>query len=318
MKRLVLVIFMATPSFAAEREFAPLPKAISSFGAAVADGHVYVYGGHSGKAHSYSTETTLGAFLRLDLAKPAKWEELPGGPILQGLAVVAHGGKIYRIGGMQPKNKPGEKADASSMSSVACFDPKTNRWEDLPSLPEGRSSHDAAVVGDKIVVAGGWKMNGDSKESDWHTTALILDLTIKPLTWEAVAQPFKRRALTMAALDGKVYVIGGLMPDGKMDRGVDIFEPEKRTWSKSVEIPEGGMNGFSPAACVCDERLYLSPADGKIYRLSENGAWVEVAALKQARFVHRLVAIGKNEMLAVGGASHKGTVDLTEHVSPAK
>jgi N-acetylneuraminic acid mutarotase len=252
------------------------------------------------------------------LAKPDKWEELPGGPILQGLAVVAHAGKIYRIGGMQPKNKPGEKADAASLSLVACFDPKANKWEELPNLPEGRSSHDAAVVGDTIVVAGGWKMNGESKESDWHTTALMLDLSKQPLKWEAVEQPFKRRALTMAGLDGKAYVIGGLLPDGKMERGVDVFDPEKKTWSKTAEIPDGAMNGFSPAACVCDGRLYLSPADGKIYRLSEKGAWVEVAALKQARFVHRLVAIGKNEMLAVGGASHKGTVDLTERVTPMK
>jgi N-acetylneuraminic acid mutarotase len=318
MKRFFLVCIMATPSMAAEREYPPLPRAISSFGAAVADGNVYVYGGHSGKAHTYSTETTLGQFLRLNLAKPAKWEQLTGGPILQGLAVVAHGGKIYRIGGMQPKNKPDAKSDTISVAAFARFDPKANKWEDLPDLPECRSSHDAAVLGDRLFVAGGWKMNGAAKESDWHTTMLVVDLKKEPLKWESVEQPFKRRALTMAAVDGKVYVIGGLAPDGKMERSVEVYDPEKQLWSKGAEIPDGPMNGFSAGACVCGGRLYLNPADGIIYRLSEKGAWDEVASLKQPRFVHRVVSIGKHEMLAIGGASHKGTVSLTELIAPSK
>jgi hypothetical protein len=35
--------------------YPPLPEAFSSFGAAVADGHVYVYGGHTARTHLYST-----------------------------------------------------------------------------------------------------------------------------------------------------------------------------------------------------------------------------------------------------------------------
>ena len=37
----------------------------------------------------------------------------------------------------------------------ARFDPESNSWEDLPPLPEGRSSLDAAVVGDTLYVVGG-------------------------------------------------------------------------------------------------------------------------------------------------------------------
>ena len=59
-----------------EVKYPDLPAAFSSFGAAVADDYVYVYGGHTGKAHSYSVETTQGEFRRLSLKKPEKWEEL--------------------------------------------------------------------------------------------------------------------------------------------------------------------------------------------------------------------------------------------------
>ncbi|HEX3313799.1 MAG TPA: hypothetical protein VHR72_02855, partial [Gemmataceae bacterium] len=146
----------AIRNVAAEPPYPPLPTGVSSFGAAVSDGFVYVYGGHTGTAHTYSTETVTGKFRRLDLANPAKgWEDLAEGPPLQGLALVAHGGRIYRIGGMQPLNKPGEKADNRSTKTCAVYDPATGRWEPIADMPAGRSSHDAAVVGDLLVVIGG-------------------------------------------------------------------------------------------------------------------------------------------------------------------
>src|SRR5688500_5501399 len=99
----------AGPTPTEPRGYPPVPRAVSSFGAAVSDGWLYVYGGHCARTHQYSTEAVVGTFHRLKLSNPKAWEELPGGPPLQGLALVAHGGKIYRVGGMQPRNKPGEK-----------------------------------------------------------------------------------------------------------------------------------------------------------------------------------------------------------------
>jgi N-acetylneuraminic acid mutarotase len=315
MNRLFLVLVVAAPLGAAEPEYAPLPKPVTSFGAAVADGFVYVYGGHSGKPHHYSTETTLGQFLRLNLANPAKWEELPDGPTVQGLALVANGGKIYRIGGMQPKNKPADKAEVLvSLSSVACFDPKSQKWEELPDMPDGRSSHDAVVLDDKIYVAGGWKMNGADKGTTWHKTALVLDLKKQPLKWESFDQPFVRRALTMAACNGKIYVIAGLNEDGDLERTVNIYDPQKKVWSTAAKLPGETMNGFAPAACVCDGKLYVNPSDGKVYRLSEKETWTEVAMAKQPRFVHRIVPIGKNLILSLGGSAKGELVGLTEAI----
>jgi N-acetylneuraminic acid mutarotase len=314
MSRLFLVLLVAAPLGAAEPEYAPLPKPVTSFGAAVADRFVYVYGGHAGKPHHYSTETTLGQFLRLNLANTAKWEELPGGPAVQGLALVAHGGKVYRIGGMQPKNKPTDKAEALfSLASAACFDPKTQKWENLPDMPDGRSTHDAVVLDDKIYVAGGWKMNGD-KDSVWHKTALVLDLKQQPLKWESIDQPFVRRALTMAACNGKIYVIAGLNEDGDLERTVNVYDPDKKVWSTIAKLPGETMNGFSPAACVCDGKLFVNPSDGKVYRLSEKETWDQIATSKQPRFVHRIVPIGKNLILSLGGSSKGEIVGLTEEI----
>ena len=45
-----------------------------------------------------------------------KWEELPGGPRLQGLNLATVGGKVYRVGGMEARNQAGEKQDLHSVS----------------------------------------------------------------------------------------------------------------------------------------------------------------------------------------------------------
>jgi N-acetylneuraminic acid mutarotase len=319
--RVFFLVAAAVPALAtaAERELAPLPVPMTSFGAASSDGYVYVYGGHSGKTHTYSTESTIGQFIRLNIAKPAKWEELTGGPILQGLGLVAHDGKIYRIGGMQPKNKATEKMDAFSVASIARYDPKTQKWENLPDMPEGRSSHDAVVLGDKIYVVGGWKMNGVAKESEWLKTAVALDLTKAPLVWETIPQPFERRAIAASAYRGKVYVIGGLTPDGDTVKTVEVYDPATKKWSKAADLPGGSMNGFTPGACVAGGRLLVNPADGKLYRLStDEKAWEEVGVVKRPRYVHRIVPAGASRIIVLGGASKQGPVGLVEEIEPAR
>ena len=56
---------MAPP---AKSKFEPLPVKVSSFGAATTDGYLYVYGGHCGKTHTYSTVDVTGRFFRVKLA----------------------------------------------------------------------------------------------------------------------------------------------------------------------------------------------------------------------------------------------------------
>jgi N-acetylneuraminic acid mutarotase len=293
--------------------FAPLPQAVSSFGAAAADGWVYVYGGHCSKTHSYSTDAVSGSFRRLNAADAQTWQDLPGGPKLQGLAMVSHKGKIYRIGGMQPRNAPGTPADNHSVKTVSVYDPAKGTWQNLPDMPTGRSSHDAVVADGKLYVFGGWQMNGKDAETDWATTGLVLDLDSKSPKWEAISQPFSRRALTAAVLNGKVYVIGGMNEEDHVELKVDIYDPATKSWKAGTPIPGPRRNGFSPAACVAGGHLFVSVADGKVHRLSDPGdAWQQTGELKQARIVHRMVAPSEEVIVTVGGASKGGNVALTE------
>jgi YHS domain-containing protein len=309
---LAAMLLIASTTIAADKpeaSYPPLPKAISSFGAAELNGYIYVYGGHSGTTHTYSSETTLGTFHRLSLngQNKDKWEELPGGTGLQGLNLAAVGGKIYRVGGMQARNKPGEKGDSHSLPDVEAFDPKVNKWSPAPSMPAGRSSHDVVAAGSKLVVVGGWEMRGPNEKTIWHETALILDTSVKEPKWEAIPQPFKRRALTAAALGNKVYVMGGLTDTNETVRTVNILDVATGKWSAGPEIPGNEKVGFSPASTVAGGKLILSTMDKAVYALSEKGtAWEKVAATAQSRFVHRIVPAGKDAVIAIAGAGPSG------------
>ncbi len=312
-----IAVLCVLPIHAAE--YPPLPEAFSSFGAITCDGYAYVYGGHGARTHSYSTESTLGKFRRLNLADPSRgWEELEGGVACQGLSLVAHKGKLYRLGGMRPRNAPGEKTDAVSLATCQVYDVKSGKWSSLPDLPTARSSFDAVVIGDTIIIAGGWQMKGAGQESEWATTALMLDLSKKEPQWESIPQPFIRRALTTVAHHGKMYVVGGLNSDDDIELSVNIFDPVTRTWKEGPDLPGPTRNGFSPATCTEGNRLYASPGDRNIYRLaSDDASWESVGRIEQSRIVHRMLGNGKGTLFVLGGANRKENTAITETVRPA-
>ncbi len=291
--------------------FATLPQATASFGAVASGGWLYVYGGHVSPTHTYFTEAVSGRFDRLRLTGEPVLEELPAGPGLQGMNLAAHNGKIYRIGGMAPRNKRGEPADNYSVVDSARFDPATRKWEGLPPLPAPRSSHDVVVIGDQLYVAGGWTLAG--KDQKWMDTLLVMDLSAAKLEWTALPQPFKRRALMAAALDGNLFLIGGINDRQKVERTVSIFDPRSKTWSEGPPLPEGPVLGFAPAAGMHRGSLYVSVADGTLLRLDKSGRAWEKAGASTPRLAHRLASAG-DTILVIGGAANGKNSDLIEAI----
>jgi len=302
----------AASALPATARFATMPEAAASFGSVASDGWLYVYGGHVSRTHSYSTEAVSGRFYRMNLATPSKWEELLGGPGLQGMNLAAHGGKIYRIGGMTPRNEPGKPADNFSVADCARYDPATGKWEALAPMPVPRSSHDVVVLGDQLIVAGGWDMEGKAGQH-WAATILTLDLAAPKPDWKSAPQPFRRRALIAAAFDGRMFVMGGITEEGKTAGDVDIYDPRSGTWSKGPSLPGSGVNPFAPAAAVDDGSLYVSVADGTLYRLDRSGQRWEAVGRGTPRVAHRAVANGK-AILVLGGADNGKNLDLVESI----
>lgn len=308
-------------SRSATTQLQDLQEPVTSFGAAVLNDALYLYGGHTGSAHSYSKAEQGRQLMKLSL-KTGKWEKLADGPGLQGLALVAHGKKLYRVGGFTAMNEEGEDHVLVSQNYAACFDPATSTWGDLPALPEPRSSHDAAVLGDTIYVVGGWAMNGKG-DSDWHDTAWKMDLTADELKWEAITAPtFQRRAIAAAAHNGKLYVVGGMQSEGGPTTKTSVYDPASNKWSEGPALfvkadPEpkegekpthsmssGGMTGFGASAFATGGSLYVTTVQGTLQELSDDGAkWNVISDKVTPRFFHRLLPMNAGQLVVVGGSN---------------
>ena len=310
-----------------------LPRGITSFGAAVIGDWMYVYGGHFGRAHHYSNTSQSDQLSRLNLRKPGDWEIVAQGPRLQGLAMVAHGGKLYRAGGFTAHNDEGDEHDLRSIADFVRFVPETAKWESLAKLPEPRSSHDAVVIQDTLYVVGGWRLGGEKPV--WHKTAWMADLSKDEIAWTRLPDPpFLRRALALAHLDGKLFVIGGMQQKGGPTTRVDVFDPASGKWSQApgmidtrADADRGkGMEGFGASAYTLGARLIVSTYNGNVQVLEPGGGdWKIAARLKDDRFLsphaapRQPAAIGRRRQHAERQASSfrgGGSVQSEVKLSP--
>jgi hypothetical protein len=300
---------------ASHTELPAIKVGVTSIGAAVAGGNLYVYGGHMGTPHDYPADLQSGSLVRLNLAKPEAWEEVSQGPKRTGLAMVGYKGQLYRIGGFESKSGKGEKWRLFSTKDFSRFDPATGKWTELTPLPRGRSSHDAALVGDHLYVVGGWEMNGEG-DGDWHNTALVCDLSQDKLAWKEIAKPeFFRRALAVAGYQGKVYVLGGMTSDNEVTQAVSIYDPKSDKWSSGPNLPGSGMATFGLSAFGGNDGLFCTVQDGSLLRLSNDGqSWEKITTLKHPRFFHRLVISDDGQILVVAGTVRGAKVTATEAI----
>ena len=294
----------------------PLPEAVASFGAVVADGWLYVYGGHIGEEHAHSAANLSKNFRRIKLQGGTAWEDLPMQTTLQGFPLVAHDGKVYRVGGLNILNATtDDKEDLHSTAEFAEYDPATQKWTALAPLPAARSSHNAAMIGDRLYVVGGWRLEGKSPGT-WEPDALVYDFTKPSEGWQKLPLPeFKRRALAAGVWQDKLFAIGGMDDKGKTSMQVDLFDTKTGKWQKGPSLPGAGMAGFGVSAWNLDGQLYVCGMRGVLYRLSDTGsAWEEVGRLETPRFFHQLVPGLDGTLLVVGGASMNGHLATIEQI----
>ena len=287
-----------------DRGYADFPRGMTSFGATVLDGKVFVAGGKSGRAHHYARSYQNREIFSLD-QKGKEWTTAGETLGLQGLALVAHEGKIIRVGGLEARNEEGEEHELRSIAAVKSYDPESKKWSKLPSMPHGRSSLDACVHKNKIYVVGGWTLSID-EDQEWASDMLVLDLAAEKPEWESIKAPFETRALAARAFKDKLFVIGGI--DGKgPTKKVHVFDIAENSWSEGPKVPcEGNLKAFGCSAVSVAGHLLVSTYDGGIYRLNaQQSGWEKVHQLESGRFFHQMVPAGDSCFALVGGSHMK-------------
>ena len=221
-----------------------------------------------------------------------------------GAGVAELGGKLYVVGGHE--NGYGEDDDGKNVSSVERFDPKSGAWEAVPPITRahrGAWAPGVAVLGGKLyVVAGGSPLSATSVDRfDPELGA-----------WEALPSMLWPAFFTMSleALDGKLYAIGG------MDHvGVQRFDPVIGKWEVIAFMSTPRHN---PGLAVLGGKLYAlggtrdstyKDTEGDILDVSsverfdpKSGAWEAVASMGTAR-MKPSVAVLDGKLYALGGGS---------------
>lgn len=291
---------------------AVMPEAVTSFGAVRIGDEVFVAGGYHGEPHNYSREGQSKVLMKW--SANGGWQRLADLPsAVQGHALVPFAGGLVLCGGNRIDNAAGEETVMTSLAECHRYDLASNRWEAIAPMPEPRSSIDAAVVGSRVFVVGGWNLQGGPSNAPFAQEMVAWDGT----AWTAIAAPFQRRALSVVGTPNAVVAIGGFGPDRRPTSRVDVFDTQTNTWSTGPEYPG---EPFGMAAVAVGEDVYASGSDGVVYTWRPGAsAWTRVVTMLQPRFFHRLVAQNDGSLLALGGIgtmTTEGRARLVERIVP--
>ncbi len=301
-------------------DYAALPMPLNAMGAAVLDETLYVHGGHTGGAHDHTLETIFGELWTLDLAKPqADWvaHEPPTVPVQQS-ALVAHDGRIYRVGGLTPTSADDDDNELLSLDEVAVYDPDTDVWTDLAALPESLASHAVHVIDDVLHVVGGWGLYGGDSDNVYTDRWYTLDLLDTASGWTTHTAPFQIRDHCIGMAGDQLISAGGMDQDADMPKTTWLLDPVTQEWAPGPELPKSGvMKAFGCGGTSVDGTFFINNTNGRLWSLGPDRVeWVDFADLETPRNFHRLVVRDATELIAVGGAKLGGlkAIDSVESI----
>lgn len=240
--------------------------------AEVLNGKLYLIGGltefrgltePAGRVQVYDPATNRWSF-----AADLPWK---GGSV--STAVI--GGRIYAAGGIV-NSKPGQHAGTGSTTQVARYDPATNRWTMLASMPRAANHTAAGTDGTRLFVFGG--RGGINDLGNGFATVQRYE----PATNRWISSdsspflrplPIGRGGMGKAVFrNGEFFVFGGETLNGpgatsqRVYNRVDIFRPSTGTWRLGRAIPTA-VHGTYPT--LYSGKIYL-PGGGTFAGFSQS------------------------------------------------
>lgn len=223
---------------------------------AINDCTIAVVGGITG---IFNGMTQVG-FLTTDLVQlydiaSNTWSTAKPAPFMVNHANVAtHNGKIYLLDGLiESQNPPVPTIDWVASGESHVYDPTTDSWSQLQSMPTGteRGSAIVGVHGEMIYLAGGMTVL-TSQYQDSSTTVTSFNITSgegQRLTPIAANIPEGRQHGVGSIVGDLFYVTGGRWFSQEAVRG-EVFlldlNNQKAGWKTSaahMPVPRGGLSG---------------------------------------------------------------------------
>jgi N-acetylneuraminic acid mutarotase len=242
-----------------------MPSARALFGASAVGGTIYAVGGTTrgldklGLVEAYDTSTDTWT-RRADLPTPRN-----------ALSTAVVDGKVYAIGGWGYDQPEGgwESIDRTKagqdFSTVEAYDPKTDTWTARADMPTPRSHMTVSAYGGKIYATGGGaRIVAGRSVGEWVQQLEVYDTATN--RWARAADlPTPRSVLSSSVVDGRLYVMGGVLSPAASSPEelirtmhtlsvVEVYDPRSGRWTKGKGL--GTSRGWFSTSVV-NGKVYL-------------------------------------------------------------
>lgn len=266
-------------------EGATPPFEIHHMQAVTLDGLVYILGAFTG---SWPNETPLTHVLIYDVATDT-WTigpEIPANRRRGAAGVVTNNNRIYMVNGIINGHASGW------VNWLDEYDPYTGSWKTLTSSPQPRDHFQAAVIDDKLYVAGG-RRSGSTESGFEGTVAATNVYDFKTKTWKVLPDIPTQRAGTAATVyDNKYVVIGGESGSQETShKEVEAFDPVAGEWTS---LPSLKIGRHGTQAITAGEFLIIGSGSGNRGGGPELTSFEILSALEDDQL--KLPALKKDEL----------------------
>ena len=186
------------------------------------------------------------------------------------------------------------------------------KWVDMASMKEPRSSMAIATFEEKIIVIAGHSNRGILSSVE------IYDPISN--TWSALKEkPTAVYDVSAVVIGDKIYVPGGIKGNGSLTNVVEVFNPRKNEWENCAELPVA-ISGYGLAAY--EGQIYLfggwdsqKPLD-TVWRYDPTAdTWHQGSPMPTAR-MHPAVLADASKIYVIGGSDGEGKLNTNESYSP--
>jgi Kelch motif/Galactose oxidase, central domain len=205
------------------------------------------------------------------------------------VAAAAVGERIWVLGGYAP--------DGATLATVEVYDTAADTWAAGPELPVAVNHAMAATLDGVLYIAGG----NDGDRPSTQVARLEGD------GWRPLAPlPQGRSAGGLVALDGRLYLVGGVV-EGGLAADTQVYDPAADRWSAAPGLPTPREH---LGAAATGGKVYV--VGGRVGGLGGNlgaaeafdpatGRWARLAELPTPRGGLAATATAGGQVVAVGG-----------------
>ncbi len=307
---------------------APFPQPAEELVGASAGGKMYVFCGLG------PGWTPMGMVWEYDPAADKWTKKKPMALPSHHVAFTEYKGKIYAFGGfVLPKSGPPAWVPIDNAWE---YDPAADTWRALAPMPTRRGSPVAVTVGDKLYVIGGASVLPGSSAvhpvRPHASVAAVEEYDPATNTWRTRASlPTPRNHAIGAAVNGKIYVIGGRVGGAFVSSGssnvgiVEEYDPAADAWGPPKARMPSARSAM--AGVAYDGKIYVTGGEGQDYRRMftwrsfeaydpAKNEWSTLPSLPVSRHGLAGAVIGNRLHMVSGDVQSAGTgvhVDTEEH-----